>query len=91
MQYTVLRNLGTVSGDGYFVEGVDIFNSTLCVFADGFPGLSKAFHKAKNACLQCCKENAPKHRRLSVCDSFQGKNQRFRVSEEGYWKDFQKE
>jgi hypothetical protein len=32
-----------------FVEGLDILNSTLCIFAEGFQGLSKAFHYAKNA------------------------------------------
>jgi hypothetical protein len=39
---------GTVSRDGYFfVEGLSILISTFCVCADGFYGLSKAFH-------QCC-------------------------------------
>ncbi len=35
---------GTVSGDGYFFEGLNILISTFCVCADRFQGLSKAFH-----------------------------------------------
>jgi hypothetical protein len=35
---------GTVSRDGYFLEGLNILISTLCVCADGLQGLSKAFH-----------------------------------------------
>ena len=35
---------GTVSRDGYFFEGLSILISTFCVCADGFQGLSKAFH-----------------------------------------------
>ncbi len=34
---------GTVSGDGYFFEGLNILISTFCVYDDGFQGLSKAF------------------------------------------------
>jgi hypothetical protein len=35
---------GTVSGDGYFFEGLNILISTFCIYDDGFQGLSKAFH-----------------------------------------------
>jgi hypothetical protein len=34
----------TVSQDGYFLEGLNILISTFCVCADGFQGLSTAFH-----------------------------------------------
>ncbi len=37
---------GTVSGYGYFFEGLNILISTFCVCADCFQGLSKAFHYA---------------------------------------------
>ncbi len=35
---------GTVSRDWYFFEGLKILIITFCVSADGFQGLSKAFH-----------------------------------------------
>ncbi len=37
---------GAVSRDGYFFEGLNILISTFCfcVYADGFQGLSEAFH-----------------------------------------------
>ncbi len=35
---------GTVSRNGYFFEGQNILIITVCVCADGFQGLSKAFH-----------------------------------------------
>jgi hypothetical protein len=35
---------GTVSRDGYFFEGLNILISTVCVCADGFQVLLKAFH-----------------------------------------------
>ncbi len=45
--WTFCRTLlfkGTVSRDGYFLEGLNISISTFCVCADGFQGLLKAFH-----------------------------------------------
>jgi hypothetical protein len=39
-----LRLKGTVSRVGYLFEGLNILISTVCVCADGFQGLSKAFH-----------------------------------------------
>ncbi len=42
LQCTVF--MGTVSRDGYFFEGINILISTFCVCADGFQGISKAFH-----------------------------------------------
>ncbi len=33
--------------DGFFFEGLNILVSTFCVSADGFQGLSKAFHYPK--------------------------------------------
>ncbi len=38
------RFKGTVSRDGYFFEGPNIWISTFFVCADSFQGLSKAFH-----------------------------------------------
>jgi hypothetical protein len=35
---------GTVSRDGYFFECLNILISTFSKWADGFQGLSKAFH-----------------------------------------------
>ncbi len=35
---------GTVSGDEYFLESLNILIITFCVCADGFKGLSKALH-----------------------------------------------
>jgi hypothetical protein len=35
---------GTVSQNGYFFLGLYILINTFCVYADGFQGLSKAFH-----------------------------------------------
>ncbi len=35
---------GTVSRDGYFFEGLNVLLRTFWVCADGFQGLSKAFH-----------------------------------------------
>ncbi len=35
---------GTGPRDGYFFESLNILISTFCVCADGFQGLSKAFH-----------------------------------------------
>jgi hypothetical protein len=35
---------GTVSRDGYFFEGLNSLIGTCCMCADGFQGLSKAFH-----------------------------------------------
>ncbi len=40
----VLFLKGTVLRDGYFFEGLNILISTFCVCADGFQGLSNAFH-----------------------------------------------
>jgi hypothetical protein len=40
----VLFLKGTVSRDGYFFDGLNILISTFCVCADGYQGLSKAFH-----------------------------------------------
>ncbi len=42
MYYSILK--GTLSRDGYFFEGLKIFNSTSCVCAVGFQGLTKAVH-----------------------------------------------
>jgi hypothetical protein len=38
-----MRLKGTVSRDGYILEGLNILISTFCICADGFQGLSKAF------------------------------------------------
>ncbi len=35
---------GTVCGEGYFLEGLNILISTFCVCANGVQGLSKALH-----------------------------------------------
>jgi hypothetical protein len=37
-------NKGAVSRDVYCFEVLNILNSTFCVCADGFQGLSNAFH-----------------------------------------------
>jgi hypothetical protein len=41
---TDIERYCTVSRDGYFFEGLNILFSTFCLCADGFQGLSKAFH-----------------------------------------------
>ena len=42
--YLVSKIKGTGSRNGYFVKGLFILIFTFCVCADGFQGLSKAFH-----------------------------------------------
>jgi hypothetical protein len=41
MKYNLFKG---VSRDGYYFEGLNILISTFCVCADGFQGISKAFH-----------------------------------------------
>jgi hypothetical protein len=42
VSYKVFKR--TASRDGYFFQGLNILIVTFCVCADGFQGISKAFH-----------------------------------------------